>query len=68
MEDFNNLGAIRFFFANSQQNYLVYCACSALKQLVVKHWHDIDGAEILSLKDSLYSFILDKAVVNQVDQ
>ena len=38
-------------------------ATSELKNLVSKHWHDIDGADILSLKDSLCSFLVNRGTL-----
>ena len=68
MDDLNNLQAIRYFFENSTQDYLRFVATSALKHLVSKHWHDIDGADMLSLKESLCNFLVNLASTRQCEQ
>ena len=68
MDDLNNLQAIRYFFENSNQDYLRFVAASALKELVSKHWHDIDGADILNLKESLCNFLENLANTRQCEQ
>ena len=60
MKEPQNLGKLRFFLDNSNNNYARYLAASTIKEIFVDHWLKIEVSEKLQIKDYLINFLIQK--------